>query len=610
MPPHPSPPAHRFRPAVEPLDPRLTPAVHFRFDYSFDTSGFFANPDAQAALQRAADHVTAGLQDSLAAITPGGGNSWQAVFLNPITDVNVRLNNLSIGADEILVFVAAAPLPGSTIGVTGSSSAVPRGSSAWANTVRNRGQAAAPADYSPWGAMVAFDSTARWDYSTSGPAANRLDFESVAIHELVHVLGFGISTPSFERYDAAAGFVGPTTQAVAGGPVPLDGGGDHWAADTTSAGQEAAMTPSVPRGSRKLLTPLDRAALVDIGWTYDVPPTALPVSPPPPTVPVGTGPVRVAVGAGEGGGAAVTLLDGTGSAVATVDAFPDGSPGGVRVATADFDGDDVPDVVVGTGPRVPARVRVLSGEDGRELFAFSPFEDTFTGGVFVAAGDVTGDGVPDLIVSPDDSGGPRVRVLSGAGFAQVADFFGIDDLTFRGGARVAVGDVNRDGVGDLIVAAGTGGGPRVGGYDGRSVAAGRPVPLFADFFAFDPGLRNGVYVAAGDTDGDGYAEVIAGAGPGGGPRVTAWSGRTLATAGRLSVRTDFFAGDEVGRGGVRVAAVDLNGDRRADLVVGAGGGIGSAVTGYSATHLSATGAPPAAFDYTVYPGFFGGVFVG
>ena len=127
----------------------------------------------------------------------------------------------------------------------------------------------------------------------------------------------------------------------------------------------------------------------------------------------------------------------------------------------------------------------------------APFEAAFTGGVYVAAGDLTGDGVAELVITPDEGGGPRVRVFDGAGFGQVADFFGIDDPNFRGGARAAVGDVNGDGAGDLIVAAGFGGGPRVAGFDGRSLAVGRRTRLFADFFAFEQGLRNGVFVAAG-----------------------------------------------------------------------------------------------------------------
>src|SRR5262249_58738970 len=131
-----------------------------------------------------------------------------------------------------------------------------------------------------------------------------------------------------------------------------------------------------------------------------------------------------------------------------------------------------------------------------------------------------------------------------------------------------------DGTLGRSVAAGCGGGPRVAGFDGKSVLAGKPAHLFGDFFVFEQSLRNGVFVTAGDIDGDGFADVILGGGPGGGPRVLALSGRDLVQSGSAGPvqLANFFAGDPGTRGGVRVAAKDLDGDSRADLVVGNGTG--------------------------------------
>jgi hypothetical protein len=300
----------------------------------------------------------------------------------------------------------------------------------------------------------------------------------------------------------------------------------------------------------------------------------------------------------------VTAYNASGTGISAVDPFP-GTTGGVRTVTGDFNADSVPDLVVGTGPGVVAEVKVLDGQTGATLLDIKPF-DAFTGGVFVAAGDLTGDGRADLVIAPDEGGGPRVRVFSGAGFTPVTDFFGIDDPAFRGGARVSVGDINGDGVGDLIVVAGFGGGPRVAGYSGVSLATG-PVKVFADFLAFEPALRNGIYVAVGDVNGDGKADLIAGGGPGGGPRVSVFDGADLLNG--LQTRTaDFFAGNVSNRGGIRVAVKNLDGDAKADLVVGAGTGAGSRVTGYVASQL--TGSPSAAFALDAFPGFAGGVFVG
>ena len=252
---------------------------------------------------------------------------------------------------------------------------------------------------------------------------------------------------------------------------------------------------------------------------------------------------------------------------------------------------------------------ILDGVTQAQLFSVDPFEASFTGGVYVSAGDVTGDGIPDLAITPDEGGGPRVDVFSGAvGFPKVAGFFGIDDVNFRGGARSAIADMTGDGVADLIVVAGFGGGPRVAGFDGKSLS-GTPQKIFGDFFAFEQTLRNGIFVTAGDLNGDGFADLIAGGGPGGGPRVLAFDGKSLLTNTQVNL-ANFFGGNVDSRGGIRVAVKDLDGDAQADLVVGSGAAAGSRVTGYLGKNITASGTPPAQFDFDTIAGFNGGVFVG
>ncbi len=354
-------------------------------------------------------------------------------------------------------------------------------------------------------------------------------------------------------------------------------------------------------------------ATVTVTFTVTVvselpPPPPPPSPPPPPPPPAPPGLQRFTVGAGAGGAPTVIHSAGDGSPAFSLTPFEAAFTGGVRVATGDFNGDGVADVAAGTGPGRATRVVVLDGVTKAELFAIDPFEASFTGGVYVAAGDLTGDGLADLVITPDEGGGPRVRIFNGGDFKQLADFFGIDDPNFRGGARAAVADVTGDGVGDLLVAAGFGGGPRLAAFDGKSLA-GAPTKPFGDFFVFESTLRNGVFVAGGDIDGDGYAEVIAGGGPGGGPRVFALSGAGL-LASRQDVRANFFAGDTNNRGGVRIAARDLDGDGHADLTAGSGTGAGSRVTGYSGRGTVAGGTPPELFAFDALPGFAGGVFVG
>jgi hypothetical protein len=282
-----------------------------------------------------------------------------------------------------------------------------------------------------------------------------------------------------------------------------------------------------------------------------------------------------------------------------------------RVAVADVTGDGVEDVIVGSAAGVTNKLVVLDGANNYAVaFSTQPFEAGYTGGVYVTAGDVTGDGIADIIVTPDQGGGPRVEVFRGGDFAVVTNFFGIDDSNFRGGCRATVADVNGDGVPDLVVAAGFGGGPRVAFFDGTSiVGAGGRKKLFNDLFVFESTLRNGAFVAAGDVDGDGYADLIAGGGPGGGPRVLIVSGVDLLQNNRVRPIANFFAGDQGNRGGVRVTAKDLDGDGLADVVVGSGENNGKHVTAYKGKGLR-HGHQETAFDFNDDSGSDRGVYVG
>ena len=300
-----------------------------------------------------------------------------------------------------------------------------------------------------------------------------------------------------------------------------------------------------------------------------------------------------------------------------------------RTATADVNGDGVADVISAVGPGGGSLLRITDGVTGGDIVAATAtYEATFTGGLFVAAADLDRDGKAEIILSPDVGGGGRIQIFSLGltGLVQRANFFGIDDTNFRGGARVAVGDINNDGRPEVVVGAGFGGGPRVAVFDGSTIftspSGGGPVRLFNDFFAF-PGedstrLRNGVFVAVGDTNGDGFGDMVFGGGPGGGPRVYILDGalltqKLLDTAYAKPV-ANFFAFDSNQRGGVRVAVKDLDGDSKLDLVVGSGERQASSVRTYLGKNLSAsTTTDPAAneaIDPFGNPSLTAGVFVG
>jgi hypothetical protein len=211
---------------------------------------------------------------------------------------------------------------------------------------------------------------------------------------------------------------------------------------------------------------------------------------------------------------------------------------------------------VGSGPGIEATVEVFNA-DGTPRFSLRPFRG-FTGGVAVATGDVTGDGIDDIAAAAGPGAGPHVKVFDGATGAEIRSFFAYAP-DFTGGVFVGLGDVTGDGLADIVTGVGVGGAPHVKVLDGQTLAT------VHSFFAFDPEFRGGVTVRAGDVDGDGFADIVTGVGPGGAPHIKAFSGVDLA------LLQSFFAGDADDRTGVFVGVANLSGDSRAELVAGLNG---------------------------------------
>jgi hypothetical protein len=290
------------------------------------------------------------------------------------------------------------------------------------------------------------------------------------------------------------------------------------------------------------------------------------VGPPLRELPVG----RVAVASGPGQVIQVHVHDAaTGDRIGTVTPFG-GYTHGARVATVDLTGDAVEDVIVALGPGAAPWLRVFDGATLSQVREFLAYSESFRGGVFVAAGDVTGDGRADVVTGAGPGGGPHVRAFDGAKLFENTDpqptahqeLFAYS-ADFRGGVSVAVGDVDGDGVGDVVTGAGPGGGPHVKAF--RASDSG----LLAGYFAYDPAMTRGVFVAAGDTNGDGRAEIATAPMTGGGPHV-----RLFRDGIPVAEHVPFDAGQ---RAGARVALRDLDGDGRAEVIAATGPGVASQV---------------------------------
>jgi FG-GAP-like repeat len=297
-------------------------------------------------------------------------------------------------------------------------------------------------------------------------------------------------------------------------------------------------------------------------------------------------PAAVAVGPGPGGGSVRVFSGATGKLQSVRKPFGATYANGLYIATGDLNGDGISDVLSGAGADSPPKVVLTNGKNGSTIASWLAFPRSYRGGVTVAIGDVNGDGNADVIVGTA-TGPAQVKVYSAAGV--LSSSFRPFPAPYAGGVTVAAGDVNGDDKAEVVV------GEANGGSQVKVVSAtGVPVSSLQPFSA---SFTGGVTVAAGDVNGDGKADVIVGSGSGG-SRVKIYNGASSAALGSFVPFAASFTG------GVSVAAGDVNGDGKADVMVGAAGG-GSQVkifNGSSSTPLLSFLGEPASFAAGVHLG--------
>ena len=245
-------------------------AITIDFDYTYDSpSPFFSTQTRRNVLEAAGNFFENILTDDLRLIQPEGRNTWSVETTHPNMGQPLVLDDLSIPADTLLIFVGGRDLPDADLAQSGEWGGSVEGNEDWVKTVLERGEplgrGRGATDFGPWGDVLSFDTTssdgsARQWHAAVGtpPTADELDLLSTTLRELGKILGLGRSDAWKTWVDEAASqFTGPTSQSLFGGPIDLEPSASdpylYWRAGTTgtlttdnSQGQASTRQTSWP----------------------------------------------------------------------------------------------------------------------------------------------------------------------------------------------------------------------------------------------------------------------------------------------------------------------------------------------------------------------------
>ncbi len=237
--------------------------------------------------------------------------------------------------------------------------------------------------------------------------------------------------------------------------------------------------------------------------------------------------------------------------------------GNFKVGTNVAVGDVIPsnpgnELVVGSGAGTKPQIRIMS-QQGQALGNFFLPTGAFLGGVDVAVGDVNGDGVQEIIAGLGAGAEPKVYVLDRTG--TILSQFDAYTPRFRGGLRVSTVDFDGNGTAEIITGAGATGGPEVRTYTGSG-------QFLSSFYAYTSKFRGGVDVAGVSAMNGTPGWIVTSPGNGGGPDV-----RVYNQFGTL--RSSSYAGESSFRGGLHVStAIDVTTSQPTIFTVPATGGAG------------------------------------
>jgi hypothetical protein len=225
----------------------------------------------------------------------------------------------------------------------------------------------------------------------------------------------------------------------------------------------------------------------------------------------------------------------------------------LSITTGDINGDGIEEIIVGAGRGEKPLVRIFS-QEGVLIREFLAYAEHFTRGITVTVGDINSDGIDEIVTSPNQGGGPHIRIFSSEGV--LYDEFFAFDASDRGGVMTALGDLDNDNTLEFIVASG------YDSYDEIKIF-NHSLELIGVFKPFGDTKIDGISVSAGDVNGDGKDEILVAPAIGLTPMVHVFDhlGKELYA---------FDAYPKSFKGGVDMEVADLNNDNSTEIITGPG----------------------------------------
>lgn len=226
--------------------------------------------------------------------------------------------------------------------------------------------------------------------------------------------------------------------------------------------------------------------------------------------------------------------------------FESGYKGGDKIARVDLDGNGQRDLLV------VSKNKILAWRDDGQIFMWLyPYTVNYQGELRVAAGDLNKDGYLEVYVAPSPGYPLPIKIYTRHGRQMKRDWYPFGENYF-GGYSLAVGNVSNGDKNDLVVAKASSE-PLVSIFDYN-------YNLAYQWLAFDKRAGYGVNVAAGNVDGLGAEEIIAGAGKGGKPMI-----RIFDKQGK-QIGSEFTAYGALDKPGIEVLTADVDYDGKNEII--------------------------------------------